>query len=665
MQGFHHNVKQRCPLFVILIVLAVVVRETLAFSLSAPGLLQLPRCWRAQTTRPLNRRVAPPMMRLTFANNPKILTKVKSVQSRLALASVLETINIQEFDSNGKGQLDIKELRAALRSRNVILTEYEFMGLLRAMDRNVDGFICKEDIDATIQVIRGESNRHPESILKVSSTKMIAAKDQVLSDIAARTDAWRESSRKYSRTVFEAKDWLRYRRSTRLIEMVLSSLESGVLRALWFDISVVVMICSALLVYNHGIEDGYLQQALSDAPAAVQNFVKHLPVAKIPLSAFTITSPALGLLLVFRTNGSFQRFFEARAVWGGVINYCRTMTRQALFYMDDPRYIEEATRRTIVFARALKLHLRYDAGSESVARQEFQSLIGSVETEKLLAATHRPCQALADLASVIRRANLDPHARRSFDVTLENFSNQLGACERIFKTPLPLVYTRHTARFLTLWVLTLPLAMYSELKGSLMLIPIMAVIAAFKLGIEELGVQITEPFSILPLENMCDGIEASCTEMIKRGAEKALTNDQPYAFFASHDAREILPQKLLGLQQTSDQSITDKLSDAGDVLQICKITGQVSMLVDPDDEVYPQMDKNAMINIAKQNVEKYSSTTYEDIWRLGMEGFSFFEDSLGYPSEDADDEDQPKILNGFQDGWRLGLGGQGWGADEE
>jgi predicted membrane chloride channel (bestrophin family) len=64
------------------------------------------------------------------------------------------------------------------------------------------------------------------------------------------------------------------------------------------------------------------------AGQAITDFVKSLTIAKLPLQPFTLSSPALGLLLVFRTNGAFQRFFEARALWGALINYSRNCVRQ-------------------------------------------------------------------------------------------------------------------------------------------------------------------------------------------------------------------------------------------------------------------------------------------------------------------------------------------------
>jgi putative membrane protein len=88
--------------------------------------------------------------------------------------------------------------------------------------------------------------------------------------------------------------------------------------------------------------------------------------------------------------------------------------------------------------------------------------------------------------------------------------DMLGACERIFSSPVPLVYTRHTARFLSLWMLLLPFAMYEDFAKTsdlaLPLVPASAMLALFMFGIEELAVQLEEPFSILPMQRFCDGI---------------------------------------------------------------------------------------------------------------------------------------------------------------
>ena len=106
-----------------------------------------------------------------------------------------------------------------------------------------------------------------------------------------------------------------------------------------------------------------------------------------------------------------------------------------------------------------------------------------------------------------------------------------GACERIFKSPVPLVYTRHTSRFLMVFLLFLPFAMWPAMEHSWnhwATVPVTDLIAFFLLGIEEIGIQIEEPFSILPLEAFCDGaIAAVGEELIAQKKAKALDFSNP------------------------------------------------------------------------------------------------------------------------------------------
>lgn len=90
---------------------------------------------------------------------------------------------------------------------------------------------------------------------------------------------------------------------------------------------------------------------------------------------------------------------------------------------------------------------------------------------------------------------------------------QLGeateVCERIFANPVPLVYTRHTARFLSVWLLLMPLALwdaFDETWNHIGAVPAATMAAIFMFGIEELAVQLEEPFSILPLDSLCEGV---------------------------------------------------------------------------------------------------------------------------------------------------------------
>ena len=93
------------------------------------------------------------------------------------------------------------------------------------------------------------------------------------------------------------------------------------------------------------------------------------------------------------------------------------------------------------------------------------------------------------------------------------FEDILGKSERILKTPIPLSYTRMTSRFLMLWLALLPVALYQNLGWSC--VPTEAFIAFCFMGIEEIGVQIEEPFSILALEAICGSVQDNCVAMVQ------------------------------------------------------------------------------------------------------------------------------------------------------
>eukprot|EP00962_Isochrysis_galbana_P021537 scaffold6354_cov126-Isochrysis_galbana.AAC.14 len=108
--------------------------------------------------------------------------------------------------------------------------------------------------------------------------------------------------------------------------------------------------------------------------------------------------------------------------------------------------------------------------------------------------------------------------RSRIDSSITTLVDLTGACERIFKSPVPLVYTRHTSRFLALFLIFLPFGLWPTMGDSWnhwATVPAADVVAFFLLGIEEIGIQIEEPFSILPIEAFCNGaIAATIDELV-------------------------------------------------------------------------------------------------------------------------------------------------------
>jgi putative membrane protein len=141
---------------------------------------------------------------------------------------------------------------------------------------------------------------------------------------------------------------------------------------------------------------------------------------------------------------------------------------------------------------------------------------------------------MSDISKLVRTSlsdRLDGSTKARFDLHLDELTNALIVCDRLKKMPVPLIYTRHTGRFLGLWVLLLPLALASDMGGSFVVVPVCSVVSMLFFGIEELGVQIEEPFSILPLEDYVASIESAASQMLANEVE--FENSEGVSVFAS------------------------------------------------------------------------------------------------------------------------------------
>ena len=320
-----------------------------------------------------------------------------------------------------------------------------------------------------------------------------------------------EAVRQYRRTVFMHDDWVKHRSTDRFFKTIVDIKESGVLRSRGKELSIVTGFATFLVAWNM-IAGGYTDFDAIKQPA----LIPHLPQFAIPLSVFSLTGSSLGLLLVFRTNAAYARWDDARKVWGSIINNCRSLVRQGNTFFVEDRYpgygnFRDYRRRTAAetsaFTRCLRSFLRGPSDDENLKVE--LKLLGFTpkEINGYMKSGNRQVYALQKLAETIRLYGMDGRDRSRMDQTLSVLCDNVGACERIFKSPIPLVYTRHTSRFVGVWLGFLPLAIWGvdSSWNHLATIPSSALIVFFLLGIEELGLQIEEPFGILPLEAFVDG----------------------------------------------------------------------------------------------------------------------------------------------------------------
>mmetsp|Transcript_65444 Transcript_65444/g.164919 ORF Transcript_65444/g.164919 Transcript_65444/m.164919 type:complete len:688 (+) Transcript_65444:94-2157(+) len=237
-----------------------------------------------------------------------------------------------------------------------------------------------------------------------------------------------------------------------------------------------------------------------------------LPLLTLPTELFSLSAASLGLLLVFRTNGSYSRFVEARKIWGDTLNRCRDLTRQAA-WIGNELDRDDFFRYIPAFATALKCLLR-PPDRHDLAQEASTHLKQREVREMLTSGLPPPCWVLYRMATIGDTIAKDGQHQKH-QLMSENISEliaNVGKCERILSTPMPATYTRLSTRFLLVWLGLLPMMLY--LKIGLSAVFATFVMAFFLLGIEDLGCQIEEPFSVLPLTRISNKIAAEASVVL-------------------------------------------------------------------------------------------------------------------------------------------------------
>jgi len=231
----------------------------------------------------------------------------------------------------------------------------------------------------------------------------------------------------------------------------------------------------------------------------------------VPILPFNLTSFAMAMLVVFRTNTSYARWWEARILWGGTVNACRSLARETIssMYSVSPTLCQRGCRLIAAYVNILAAHLQ--GLSDERLRFVLSEKIAPAEVDVLMASKHKPGAALHAMSLVIRaarrRGEIDQLTHNHLAERLHNLTDGMGACERILRTPMPLSITRHTSRFMMVWLAGLPFALVPQLGA--LAIPVMAIITLLIVSIDEIGVNLEEPFRRLPLIDIADVIEAS------------------------------------------------------------------------------------------------------------------------------------------------------------
>eukprot|EP00798_Chlamydomonas_sp_ICE-L_P018760 gene18760-25292_t len=315
--------------------------------------------------------------------------------------------------------------------------------------------------------------------------------------LSSQEDSFRtsrlEEDRQYFRTVYDFSHWQKHRREDRFHRRLRTIFESPIMMNILPQLQWVAGVsCLAIahsLIAQHGLF-GVTWKPIALC-AAAQAFITH-------------TSVALSLLLVFRTNTSYGRWDEARKMWGLLLNRSRDLMRQGatLFEPEDRVSREALGRWLITYARAFRHHCQPE---DPTLEDEVAHLLSDSELQVLQNAEHKPNKIIHIISQIIRDSKVGSVANAQMSANLTQFNDILGGCERLLRAPIPVSYTRHTARFLFAWLTILPFGLVCALN--FWTVPVMICIAAVLCGIEEIGVQVEEPLGILPLNIIANRIE--------------------------------------------------------------------------------------------------------------------------------------------------------------
>jgi putative membrane protein len=214
----------------------------------------------------------------------------------------------------------------------------------------------------------------------------------------------------------------------------------------------------------------------------------------VPLgpSFLSILGIILGLLLVFRTNTAYDRWWEGRRLWGQLLNASRSLSHSldAMLAVDAPMRADYATQLA-AYAAALVSHLRSPRTSD---------------------APHRPNAILRQLFTRmhddVRAGALPGEAVLTLTPMLASLNDVCGGCERIRNTPIPFSYSSYIKQFVVLYALVLPFGLARDFGYGTVVASTFTFFAT--MGLELLATEIEEPFGSdrndLPLDELAQRV---------------------------------------------------------------------------------------------------------------------------------------------------------------
>jgi putative membrane protein len=242
------------------------------------------------------------------------------------------------------------------------------------------------------------------------------------------------------------------------------------------------------------------------------SFIRNLPVMH------TLLGFAISMLLVFRTNTAYDRWWEGRKLWGSLVNNSRNLALKLDAILPESEKAHRTFFRKIIpaYAYALHNHLHKEQTRiELFEEDDHKHLFQQIDYDK-----HIPNQVAMLLyrhVQLLHKENiLSGEQLLYLNGELQSFTDVCGACERIKNTPIPFSYSVFIKKFIFFYIMTLPFGYVFQL--GFYTIPVVAFILYVLGSLELIAEEIEDPFSgdqnDVPTETLARNIHRHVGEII-------------------------------------------------------------------------------------------------------------------------------------------------------
>lgn len=235
---------------------------------------------------------------------------------------------------------------------------------------------------------------------------------------------------------------------------------------------------------------------------------------KNPTVMHSILGFVLSMLLVFRTNSAYDRWWEGRKIWGSIVNNSRNLALKLSVLLADEKDRREIKNLIVNYVYSAKNHLRGQYKQDEFTQTD------NINLAEFADAGHKPNHIAKSLYAKINDLHRSKAISAEHLLILNNelvsFTDNIGACERIKNTPIPYSYNIFLKKMIFLYIMSLPVFFASEFDYTTVTITVIVlyVFASIELIAEEIEDPFGEDDNDLPLDDICGRIKTNLNDIL-------------------------------------------------------------------------------------------------------------------------------------------------------